>query len=79
VALGRKNFLFVQSEDAGNNIAIVYSLIASCERASVNPIAYLTDVLDRIDGVDDADLRELLPDRWKPPVVAAPPADFDVE
>jgi transposase len=79
VALGRKNWLFVQSEDAGNNVAIVYSLIESCERASVNPIAYLTDVLDRIDGVDDADLRELLPDRWKPPVVAAPPADFDVE
>jgi hypothetical protein len=30
-----------------------------------HPIAYLTDVLDRIDGVDDADLRELLPDRWE--------------
>ncbi len=79
VALGRKNWLFVQSEDAGKNVAIVYSLIASCERASVNPISYLTDVLDRIDGVDDADLRELLPDRWKPPAKPARPVDFDVE
>jgi transposase len=66
----------VQSEDAGNNVAIVYSLIASCERASINPIAYLTDVLDRIDGVADCDLRELLPDRWMPPSKPPPPADF---
>lgn len=79
VALGRKNRLFVQSEDAGNNVAIVYSLIASCERASVNPIAYLTDVLDRIDRVADCDLRQLLPDRWKPPSKPAPHADFDGE
>jgi transposase len=79
VALGRKNWLFVQSEEAGKNVAILYSLIASCERASVNPIAYLTDVLDRIDGLEDGDLRELLPDRWKPPLKPALPADFDVE
>ena len=79
VNLDRKNVLFVQSEDAGNNVAIVYALIASCERAGVNLIAYLTEVLDRIDGVSPADSRELLPDRWKPPPKAAAPAGFDVE
>jgi hypothetical protein len=36
-------------------------------------------VLDRIDSVDNADLRELLPDRGNPPTKPAPPADFDVE
>jgi hypothetical protein len=34
----------------------------------------------RVDEVSrDADLRELLPDRWKPTTKPAPPADFDVE
>ena len=31
VALGRKNFLFVGHEDAGDNIAGLYSLVATCE------------------------------------------------
>ncbi|MFI5298757.1 MAG: hypothetical protein ACHREM_11725 [Polyangiales bacterium] len=39
----------------------------------------LTDVLDRIDGVVDDDLRDLLPGRWKPPSMPAAPVDFDVE
>ncbi|MFI5297312.1 MAG: transposase domain-containing protein [Polyangiales bacterium] len=69
----------MQSKEAGDNVAIIYSLIASCERAGVNPIAYLTDVLDRIDGFVDGDLRDLLPDRWKPPSMPAPPVDFDAE
>lgn len=76
VALGRKNFLFVHSEQSGKNLALLYSLVASCTRAGVNPIEYLTDVLDRIDKVEPQELRELLPDRWKPPPRRAPPVDF---
>jgi transposase len=79
VGLGRKNFMFVQSELAGRHLAILYSLIGSCERAGINPIKYLTDLLDRIDNVADADLRDLLPDRWKPPPKPAQPVDFEAE
>lgn len=77
VALGRKNFLFVHSEQAGKNLALLYSLVTSCTRNGVNPIEYLTDVLDRIDDVATNDLRELLPDRWKPPGRPRAPVDFD--
>jgi transposase len=66
VALGRKNFLFVGHEDAGDNIAGLYSLVASCEANGVNPIDYLRDVLLRISTHPANQIDELLPDRWKP-------------
>jgi transposase len=66
VALGRKNFLFVHSEDAGRELALLYSLVTSCSRNDVNPLEYLADVLDRIDITEPDALRELLPDRWRP-------------
>lgn len=67
VALGRKNFLFVHSEEAGKELALLYSLVISCTRVGVNPVEYLADVLARIDKTADADLPDLLPHRWKPP------------
>lgn len=66
VALGRKNFLFVGDEDAGKNIAGLYSLVATCEAAGQNPLAYLTDVLGRIDDHPRSRLDELLPHLWTP-------------
>ncbi len=67
VALGRKNFLFVGSEQAGKNLAVLYSLVATCEMHKVNPLDYLADVLARIDKHPHTAIDELLPDRWKPP------------
>ncbi len=66
VVVGRKNFLFVSNEDAGANIAGLYSLVASCEARDINPIEYLRDVMLRI-GTHPADrIDELLPERWNP-------------
>ena len=65
VALGRKNFLFVGHEEAGENIAGLYSLIATCEANDVNPVEYLTDVLVRIQTHPQARIEELLPPQWK--------------
>ena len=70
VALGRKNFLFVGNEDAGDNIAGLYSLVATCEANGVNPIEYLRDVLLRISTHPADRIDELLPDRWNPPDLA---------
>lgn len=64
VALGRKNFMFVGHEDAGQNLAILYSLMATCEEHGVDPQAYLADVLVRIDDHPNKLIDELLPDRW---------------
>lgn len=70
VALGRKNFLFVGHPRAGQNLAILYSLMATCEAHGVDPHAYLADVLVRVDDHPAKLIDELLPDRWAPPSTA---------
>jgi transposase len=66
-ALGRKNFLFVGSDEAGENLAGLYSLIATCEVNGVNPVAYLADVLLRVQTHPASRIDDLLPHNWKPP------------
>lgn len=73
VALGRKNFLFVGNETAGENLAGLYSLVASCEANAINPVEYLTDVLGRLNDHPNSRLDELLPHLWTgPPIPKAP-------
>jgi transposase len=66
-ALGRKNFLFVGHDDAGENLAGLYSLIATCEANEVNPVDYLADVLLRVQTHPASRVDELLPHNWTPP------------
>ena len=63
---GRKNFLFVGHARAGQNLAVLYSLMATCEAHNVDPQAYLADVLTRIDDHPQSHIDELLPDKWAP-------------
>ena len=65
-ALGRKNYLFVGDDEAGENIAGLYSLVATCEENGVDPQAYLADVLTRLATHPQAELEQLLPHRWQP-------------
>ena len=67
VALGRKNFLFVFDQDKGKNLAGLYSLVSTCELHEVDPVAYLKDVLLRIDTHPASRIDDILPDRWKQP------------
>ena len=64
VALGRKNFLFVGDVEAGANLAVLYSLVATCEAVGVNPQAYLADVLMRVQSHPHSRIDELLPQSW---------------
>jgi transposase len=66
VALGRKNFLFVGNDQAGENLAGLYSLVATCEANDVNPLEYFPDVLERINTHPASKIDELLPHRWQP-------------
>jgi hypothetical protein len=68
VALGRKNYLFVGNEDAGHNVAGLYSLVATCEANGVNPLDYLSDVLLRVQDHPAAQIDDLLP-----PALEVPP------
>ena len=65
IAIGRKNWLFVGSEQAGHRAAVLTSLIASCKNNFVEPWAYLKDVFTKMSQPTSSDeLAALLPDRW---------------
>ena len=60
-ALGRKNFYGAGSKDGGRVLAILYSLVSTCEAAGVDPFAYLRDVITRVER-EPAD--QLTPPSW---------------
>lgn len=64
LALGRKNWLFLGSEEGGEVAAILFSLVQSCKASGVNPEKYLTDVMKRLMSHNAQKLHELLPDEW---------------
>jgi transposase len=67
VALGRKNFLFVGHKQAGQNLAALYTVVATCQANDVDPLAYLTDILTRLDSTPAERIDELLPLNWQSP------------
>ena len=64
VAVGRNNWMFFGSDQGGNTAAVLRSFVASCQRASVDPFAWLKDVLSRIAAHPITRLTELLPHNW---------------
>ena len=64
VALGRKNFLFVGDAEAGEHLAVLYSLVSTCEAHAINPYSYLADVLMRVQTHPANRVSGLRPDRW---------------
>lgn len=64
-ALGRKNWLFVGSELAGQRAAVVMSLVQSAKLNGHEPWAYLKNVLARLPMHLNSRIDELLPHRWQ--------------
>lgn len=71
VAVGRKNYLFAGSDRGAERAAALYSLVETAKLNSLDPEAYLRDVLGRIAEHPASKLNELLPWRWKPQEAAA--------
>jgi hypothetical protein len=76
-ALGRKNFMFLGTDEGGAVNATFTSLLASCEMHKVPPLAYLRDVFCLMSAwqASGADLLELAPANWavtsqRPDVIA---------
>jgi hypothetical protein len=67
IALGRKNALFAGSDGGARHWAIVASLVATAKLNGVEPLAWLTDVLERmVSGRTKAHaLERLLPWAWR--------------
>ena len=72
VAIGRKNWLFAGNDQAAENHARLWTLIASCERHGVDPQRYLTSVLAKIGQSTADELEQFLPDVWKADDAAEP-------
>lgn len=66
IALGRKNWLHIGSEQAGPKIAAIASITETCRRLSINLRAYLTDVLPKLPEWPISRIAELSPLIWKP-------------
>jgi transposase len=65
IAIGRKNWLFVGSDNGGRTAAVLFSFTSTCHRLGIEPWAYLQDVLTRLPSLPAERLVELLPDRWQ--------------
>ena len=64
LTIGRKNWMFVGSENGGQASATILSLVQTCRNLGINPQEYLEDVLRRIMGHPARRIEELLPDLW---------------
>jgi len=65
IALGRKNFLFVGHEEAGQNLAILQTITSTCRLHNVDAYEYIKDVLIRIQTHPASKIDEILPQNWK--------------
>ena len=63
VALGRKAWLFVGNVGAGEQSAMLMSLVSSARRHDLDVFAYVKDVLEQLLG-GSTDYASLLPDAW---------------
>ena len=64
-AIGKKNWLFFGSEEAGQRSAVLYTLIANCRLHGVEPYTYLKDVLERLPKATNQTVAQLTPLNWK--------------
>jgi transposase len=64
-AIGRKNWLFVGTDDAAEVNAAFVSLLASCQLHDIEPWAYLRDLFCLLPGWQVRRVLELAPLNWK--------------
>lgn len=63
-AVGKKNWLFIGSREAGQTSAIYYSLVLTCRALGIDPYEYLKDVLERLPTMTNQNVHELTPLNW---------------
>jgi len=60
-AIGKKNWLFMGSPEAGDRGAVLYSLIGSCRHLGINPHQYLGEVLSKLPSLKVRGIEEVEP------------------
>lgn len=68
IAVTRKNFLFLGSDQGGDRAAIIYTVLETARLNGIDPEAWLADVLDKLArGRSQLDLDPLMPWNWEKP------------
>jgi transposase len=62
-AIGRKNWEFLGSADAGPRASTLFTILAGAKRHRLEPWAYVREVIQQL-CAGETDLEALLPDRW---------------
>ena len=70
IGIGRKNWLFAGADTGAETLARAMTVIETAKMNGLDPLAYLTDILNRINDHKINRLDELLPWNWAP--IAAP-------
>lgn len=65
IAVGRKNYLFMGSVRGGEAAAIAYTLIETAKMNGVDPEAWITWALGRLDDHKNSQIGELMPWVWQ--------------
>jgi transposase len=65
IAIGRKNWTFAGSDEGGHRAAAIYTLIQTAKLNNVDPQAWLTDVLARLQDHPAKRTDELQPWNWE--------------
>jgi len=61
IAVGKKNWLFVGSERAGNRAAAIHTLLGTAKLNGLNPTEWLKDTLEKLPTWPNSRIDELLP------------------
>lgn len=65
MVMGKKAYLFCQSDDACERASMMYSFFGACKVKGKNPERWLTYVLDHIKETKEEDMYKLLPEFWE--------------
>ena len=64
IAIGRKNYLFMGSDNGGKAAAVLYSIMASAKANQVEPSACVRDLLNQLSRHSPPEAATPLPDAW---------------
>ena len=66
IAVGRKNWMHLGTQESGEKVAAIMTVIASAQRAGHNVRRYLSAVLEKLcnPGFKITEIQSLLPGNW---------------
>lgn len=68
IKVGLNNYGYCHNHDAAYRSAMIYSFIATCNKADVNPREWMEDIMPKMKGIasnDFSSMEALLPGEWK--------------